>query len=184
MQACGHRMLITPLATPVSADTTQSLIDLLKDCVEAGASIGFLSPLSRDDAFTYWLKVLGDVPHGNRVIFIAREEPAGPIVGSAQIAFESRVNGRHRAEVQKVMVLTTHRRRGLAGKLMNEVESTARMRAVTLLFLDTSDGPGGARHFYDSLAYNYVGGIPGYALDPDGSAWPNAIYYKRLAPAP
>ena len=177
-------MLITPLATPASEDTTNSLIDLLTNCVEAGASIGFLSPLSRADALAYWLKVLGDVPNGNRVILIARETSTGPIIGSAQIAFESRANGRHRAEVQKVMVLTTHRRRGLAAELMDQVEAAARARAVRLLFLDTSDGPGGARRFYDALGYSYVGGIPGYALDPDGSEWPNAIYYKRLAPAP
>jgi ribosomal protein S18 acetylase RimI-like enzyme len=160
------------------------LIELLTNCVDAGASIGFLSPLSRDEASAYWLKVFGNVADGNRVILIAREHAAGPIIGSAQIAFEARANGRHRAEVQKVMVLTMHRRRGLAAALMDQVEATARSRQVTLLFLDTSDGPGGARRFYDSLGYSYVGGIPSYALDPDGSAWPNAIYYKRLAPAP
>ena len=170
-------MLIAPLSVPVSADSAISLIDLLTNCVEGGASI-------RITRFPYWQKVFGNASDGNRVILIAREHSEGPIIGSAQIAFETRANGRHRAEVQKVMVLTTHRRRGLAAALMNQVEATARSRQVTLLFLDTSDGPGGARRFYDSLGYTYVGGIPGYALDPDGSAWPNAIYYKRLAPAP
>lgn len=54
---------------------------------------------------------------------------------------------------------------------------------MSLLFLDTSEGPGGARAFYESLCYTYVGGIPGYATDPDGTFAKNAIYYKTLAPA-
>jgi GNAT superfamily N-acetyltransferase len=83
--------------------------------------------------------------------------------------------------VQKVMVLPTHRRRGLAARLMEEVEITARARGVWLLFLDTSDSHAGARAFYDALRYVYVGGIPGYALDTHGTPEPNAIYYKTLA---
>jgi acetyltransferase len=67
--------------------------------------------------------------------------------------------------------------------LMDALEATARQRGVRLLFLDTSDSHAGARAFYDALRYVYVGGIPGYALDPHGTPEPNAIYYKTLAPA-
>ena len=34
--------------------------------------------------------------------------------------------------------------------------------------------------FYEALGYAYVGGIPGFALDPGGSPAKNAIYYKTL----
>ena len=63
---------------------------------------------------------------------------------------------------------------------MSEVESRARASGVRLLYLDTSEGPGGAREFYENLGYTYAGGIPGYALDPDGSPAKNAIYFKEL----
>jgi ribosomal protein S18 acetylase RimI-like enzyme len=65
---------------------------------------------------------------------------------------------------------------------MAEIETAARARGVRLLFLDTSDSHAGARELYDALGYAYVGGIPGYALNPAGVPEQNAIYYKALEP--
>ena len=177
-------MLIELLTAPVSPETLASLVNLLLDCVEGGASIGFLAPLAKDEAIVYWHHVITDVSDGRRLILVARETPEGPVIGSAQLLAESRANGRHRAEIQKVLVLRPYRRRGLAAALVHRIEAEAQARRLTLLFLDTSDGPSGARPFYAFLGYTYVGGIPGYALDPDGTPAANAIYYKRLALEP
>jgi ribosomal protein S18 acetylase RimI-like enzyme len=147
-RSCTNGALhIESLTNPVPTADFAGLCSVLRECVEAGGSIGFVIP----------------------------------IVGSAQLAFESKSNGRHRAEVQKVIVRVSHRRRGIAAALIAALESAARARRVTLLFLDTSDGLQGARKFYDALGYSYVGGIPGYALDAYGTAEMNAIYYKALA---
>lgn len=177
----GHP-IIEPLSTPLSPVVFAELSALLAACVEGGASIGFLAPLAPAEADAYWEKIAGDLPNGFRLLLVAREASGGRIVGSAQLALESRANGRHRAEVQKVMVLPSHRRRGIAAQLMEEIEAVARTRGVRLLFLDTSDSHSGAREFYEALRYVYVGGIPGYALDPRGTPEKNAIYYKTLAP--
>jgi acetyltransferase len=165
-----------------TAADLRDLKQLLTDCVNDGASIGFLAPLPDAEAEAYWRKVGAEAQAGQRLIFAAREGAGGTIIGSAQLGLESRPNGRHRAEVQKVMVRPTHRRRGIAAALMTQVEAAARDRWVRLLFLDTSEGRGGAVQFYETLGYTYVGGIPGYALDPDGTPAKNAIYYKTLAP--
>lgn len=175
-------MTIELLATPVTPEDRADLIALLMACVEGGASIGFLAPLSHTEAEAYWDGILARLEVGDRVVLVAREAVKRRIVGGAQLALESRANGRHRAEVQKVMVLPEARRRGIASHLMRAIEDAARARGVGLLFLDTSDGRGGARDFYAALAYVYVGGIPGYALEPDGTPAQNAIYYKTLAP--
>ena len=37
-----------------------------------------------------------------------------------------------------------------------------------------------ARALYESLGDTYAGGIPDYALDPDGCPEKNVIYYKKL----
>jgi ribosomal protein S18 acetylase RimI-like enzyme len=174
-------MTIEALPPDVSAEERGELVSLLTECVHGGASMGFLAPLPRADADVYWTKVLDDVASRHRVILVWREH--GAIVGSAQLALETRANGRHRAEVQKVMVRPSHRRRGIAAALMAELEATARSRDVRLLFLDTSEGYGGARALYEALGYVYVGGIPDYALDPDGTPAKNAIYYKMLSAA-
>jgi acetyltransferase len=174
-------MTIEPLALPVASNDRAALVSLLTACVHGGASIGFLAPLAPEEAGAYWTKILAELGGGGRVLLVARDE-AGAIVGAAQLACESRANGRHRGEVQKVMVLPSHRRRGIAAHLMGALEAEARRRGLGLLFLDTSDSHAGARAFYEALRYVYVGGIPGYALDPHGTPEPNAIFYKTLAP--
>ena len=175
-------MIVEMQSARLTAADVEELGSLLVECVGAGASIGFLAPLSSEDAAVYWRKIVAELGAGDRVLCLARETPGGRIVGAAQLALEVRPNGRHRAEVQKVMVRPTHRRKGIATRLMTEIETCARERGRVLLFLDTSDSHAGARDFYERLKYVYVGGIPGYALDPHGRAEPNAIFYKALAP--
>lgn len=171
---------IEPLSASALVSAQDDLVDLLRACVHGGASIGFLAPLPGSEALDYWSALGPQLQSGSRTVLVAREGPDGQIVGSGQLAFESRRNGRHRAEVCKVMVLPSHRGRGIAARLMSELERHARERSIRLLFLDTSEGPGGARGFYETLGYTYVGGIPDYALDPDGRPVKNAIFFKTL----
>ena len=167
--------VLTPAALEGASD---DLSHLLRACVEGGASLGFLAPLPDSDAREYWQSIGLDLQSGRRLLLVARDEER--IVGTGQLAFETKPNGRHRAEVCKVMVLPSHRGRGIAGRLMSELELRARERSIRLLFLDTSEGPAGARGFYESIGYTYAGGIPGYALDPWGHPDKNAIYFKTL----
>jgi ribosomal protein S18 acetylase RimI-like enzyme len=165
-----------------AADTLNrldELASLLIEAVEQGASIGFTLPLGRAEAGDYWKKIAGEVAAGNKALVVAWDEQ-GELLGSAQLARESRANGRHRAEVQKVMVRQALRGRGIGTELMKRIEQEARAAGRTLLFLDTSMGPGGAVIFYRRLGYNFVGSIPDYAADPDGRLVPNAIFYKQL----
>jgi len=156
---------------------------LLIDAVRNGASVGFVLPFTDGEVEDYWHKVCGDVTAGHRLLFAAFDD-GGRLVGSAQLALEPRANGRHRAEVQKVMVLAAHRGRGIGAALMARVEAEAWARDRVLLFLDTSAGESGATKFYERLGYTLAGGIPDFAADPDGRLAANAIYYKRLGARP
>jgi acetyltransferase len=170
---------VEPLPATAFAVAEGDLTTLLQACVHGGTSIGFLAPLSDADARAYWQSLVPQVASGARLVLVARDD-AGDIVASGQLVFESRQNGRHRAEVCKVMVRPSHRRRGIAAELMRDLEQYARDRAIRLLFLDTSEGRGGARELYETLGYTYAGGIPDYALDPDGRPAKNAIFFKKL----
>lgn len=152
---------------------------LLRDAVEHGASIGFMLPLSDAEVRDYWRSVAAQVGGESKVVFVALDA-AGRVVGSAQLGLELRANGRHRAEVQKVMVLHAARSAGIGAALMTALEAEARRRGRTLLFLDTSVGRSGAVEFYTKLGWTPAGGIPDYARDPDGAFAANAIFYKRL----
>jgi ribosomal protein S18 acetylase RimI-like enzyme len=152
---------------------------LLHACVHAGASIGFVLPFSQDDAAAFWTGgVLSAVRDGVRMLLVARD--GAPIVGSVQLDYDTPPNGRHRAEVRKLIVHPDLRRRGIARALMAELERRARSLDRTLLTLDTRTGDK-AEPLYASLGYATAGIIPGFARDPfDGRLDATTIMYKVL----
>ncbi len=102
------------------------------------------------------------------------------IIGTAHLAFPWQPNGNHRAEVQKVLVHTCARKRGLGTALMVAIEAEARAIGRSLLFLDTERTSAGER-LYEKVGYTRVGVIPKYALNFDGSELiDTVVYYKIL----
>ena len=166
------------LTTAPTDRLREGLIDLLCDSVEGGASVGFLSPLTRETAGAYWQDVLREVESPSRVMLVATME-SGVVAGSVQLSLVQKENGRHRAEVQKLLVHRRYRNQGLAHRLMNAIESEAQQRGITLLVLDTIEGEL-AEQLYLKLGYIRVGEIPNYASFPDGRLWATVIFYKEL----
>jgi hypothetical protein len=66
--------MVEALGPEVSAQQRTQLQDLLIACVAGGASIGFLAPLSREDAAAYWRKIEAELPAGQRVLMVVRTE--------------------------------------------------------------------------------------------------------------
>lgn len=153
------------------------LIKLLQDTVASGASVGFLPPLSAENAQQYWSEVFREIAHGTHVLLAARE--AGHIVGSVQLALATKPNATHRAEVQKLFVLQKQRRRGTGRALMQAIEQVARERGRTLLVLDTRQGDA-AEQLYRKLDYREAGVIPAYARSATGMLDSTIFFYKLL----
>jgi acetyltransferase len=172
-------MRIAPVTPAELAACAVEFHALLRDAVDHGASIGFTIPLAETEVADYWRKVGADVAAGSKLLFAARDD-AQRLLGSGQLALEMRSNGRHRAEVQKLLVFAARRGAGVGTLLMRAVEKAARAHGRTLLFLDTSVGASGAMKLYEQLGYTQCGGIPDYAMDPDGTLKANAIFYKKL----
>ena len=160
-----------------SAETPvlEGLCTLLIDAVDDGASVGFLAPLARDTARRYWEKVLASLSDG---MFVWIAEESGEVVGTVQLSLCGKENGRHRADVQKLLVLRAHRGKGISTALMNAVDDYAAENARTLLVLDTIAGSP-AEIVYRRLGWQKVGEIPEYAAMPDGELRATAYYYKR-----
>ena len=166
------------ITTPPSASIYNGLIELLRDSVEGGASVGFLAPLKPELAAAFWNDMLREAATPSRVLLIATAEN-GDVAGSVQLALGQKENGRHRAEVQKLLVHTRYRHRGLGRRLMNAIEHEAKQRGLTLLYLDTIEGEL-AEQLYIKLGYVRLGEIPNYASFPDGRLWATVIFYKLL----
>ena len=151
---------------------------MLVDCVDNGASVGFLSPLAADVADRYWNRVFSLVSDGSVVLWVAEDD--GRIVGTVQVELCGKDNGKHRGELQKLLVHTSARGRGVARALMAEAERFARENRRTLLVLDTQVGST-AESVYRNLGWSRAGEIPDYATTPTGELHPTVYYYKILA---
>lgn len=155
------------------------LMALLRETVAGGAAMGFLPPVSEAEAREYWEGVLAELDTPKRLLLAARAE--GRIVGTAQLELAQKPNGRHRAEVQKVMVHREARQQGLGRALMRAVEAAAREHGRSLLVLDTREGDV-AEQLYRSAGYVEAGRIPYFAYSADGSLHTTVVFYRWLGP--
>jgi len=163
--------------TSVDAATIEALADVLIDCVEGGASVSFMHPLTRERARAFWRKVAGDVHAAQRALVVA--EDAQGICGTVQLIFDLPENQPHRADLAKMLVHRRARRQGLGAALVRAAEATARECGKTLLVLDAvTDGD--AARLYERLGWIRVGAIPGYALMPRGGLCSTTYFYRDL----
>lgn len=161
----------------VTKEHIEGLCDVLMDCVEGGASVGFMAPFTRDRAVEFWSRVAQAVAAGKRALLIASDERG--VCGTVQLILDLPENQPHRADLVKMLVHRRARRKGLGADLMRAAESTARDCGKTLLVLDAvTDGD--AARLYERLDWVRVGDIPNYALMPDGAQCSTTIYYRNL----
>ncbi|HEX5012117.1 MAG TPA: GNAT family N-acetyltransferase [Planctomycetota bacterium] len=161
----------------VDSRTLAALCDVLIDCVEGGASVSFMLPLTRERAERFWRRVAEDVAAGHRALLVA--EDTHGVCGTVQLILDLPENQPHRADLAKMLVHRRARRRGLGEVLMRAAEDTARECGKTLLVLDAvTDGD--AARLYARLGWVRVGDIPNYALMPDGAPCGTTYFYREL----
>ena len=160
--------------TALSDRDLDELTDLLVAVVEQGASVGFLPPLDPLEARAYWQKA---IQADNVVFLVARKDAA--IVGTVQLEYSTKKNGRHRAEVNKLLVHPNAQRMGIGRKLMTELEAIAAENGWTTLHLDTREGDI-SNNVYQSLGWIQAGIIPRWAESANGSLDGTVFYYKLL----
>lgn len=159
--------------------TAEALADVLLDCVEAGASIGFMHPLSRAMAVTFWEGILASATRGERIVLVAEDTASQSIVGTVQLVLTMPDNQPHRADVAKMQVHRRARRRGVGAALLRAIEAEARNAGRTLLVLDTVTGSD-AERLYSNLGWQRCGVIPDYALWPQGGLCSTTVFYRQL----
>ncbi len=157
----------------------QALSDVLIDCVEGGASVSFMLPMSRAKAEEFWRAASQASARGERVV-LAAEDAAGNIVGTVQLIVAQPENQQHRADLAKMLVHRRVRRRGVGAALLAAAERTALEAGKTLLVLDTASGD--AERLYARLGWQRCGVIPGYALLPQGGLCDTTFVYRTLHP--
>lgn len=169
--------MIARIGTLTDRDVAE-LADVLVDCVEGGASVSFMAPLTHDRAGAFWRGLAEEVAQGRRLLFVARD--GAGIVGTVQVILSQPENQPHRADVAKMLVHRRGRRSGIGAALMRAAEDGARAAGKTLLVLDTATGSA-AERLYARLGWQRAGIIPDYALWPQGGLCATTLFYRRLA---
>ena len=154
-----------------------ALSAVLADCVDDGASVGFMYPLVEGEAETFWRGVATNVARGEVALLVAEHD--GEIVGTVQMGLTAKPNQPHRGDVMKLLVHRKARGLGLSKKLMAAAEVEAKAHGRWLLVLDTATGEL-AEGIYERLGWTQSGIIPNYALYPDGRYCATTLFFKDL----
>ena len=154
----------------------EGLSDVLIDCVEGGASVSFMLPMTRAKAETFWRDVAASMARGERVVITAEDETG--IVGTAQIILDQPENQPHRGDLAKMLVHRRARRRGIGEALLVAAERSALRAGKTLLVLDTASDD--AERLYARQGWQRCGRFRNYALWPDGRPCATTYYFKFL----
>jgi GNAT superfamily N-acetyltransferase len=174
----SEKTAIRRLGANEAAACIEALADVLIDCVEGGASVSFMLPLSREKAVDFWRGVANGVARHERVLLVA-EDREGRIVGTVQMIVSQPDNQPHRADVAKMLVHRGARRRGIAQRLIAAIDGVARAEGKSVLVLDTVTG-GDAERLYARAGWQRVGNVLNYALMPDGEFCSTTFFYKHL----
>jgi GNAT superfamily N-acetyltransferase len=168
---------IEVLDAAAAASAEGRLADILCACVDAGASVSYLPPLAPDVARAFWKRMAADVAAGARILLAAWQD--AELVGTVMLEFAASPNQPHRAEVQKLLVHPSARRRGLARALMLRAEQETLRAGRALLTLDTRAGDA-AESLYRALGWQEAGRIPGYALNADLTPCDTVFFWKQV----
>ncbi len=153
------------------------LADLLVDAVAHGASVNFLAGFQHHEAEAFWRGQVSGIADGSRVLLVA--EAAGRIVGTVVLTFAPQPNAPHRAEIGKMLVHSSLRKRGLGTRLLMEAEERARAAGRTLLLLDTETDSAGEA-LYRRCGWTRFGVVPGHSYRTDGRLSSASYFYKTV----
>jgi ribosomal protein S18 acetylase RimI-like enzyme len=152
-----------------------ALTEVLQGCVADGASVGFIDAGDRAAMERFWQDKIYSLASGDNQLLVAWQQ--GVIVATVMVGFSAMPNGRHRAEISKLLVHPSARRQGIARRLMQQAEQLAVEQGKTLLVLDTRSGDV-ATDLYLSLDWQIAGSIPLYAESTEGALDATTVMYK------
>ena len=154
-----------------------ALAQLLLDAHDSGMALGLAAPLSLESAHAAYRDAAARLAPGERILLAALE--VGEVVGAVQLDRSDAGNGRHRAEMRRLVVRADRRGAGVGRALMEAIVEAARGLGLRLLWLSTHEGTDADR-IYERLGWTRAGVIPDYAELPNGELSGNAFYFLRL----
>jgi ribosomal protein S18 acetylase RimI-like enzyme len=174
MSARTSVLSVTHVIRRATHGDVPALCGVLLGVVRGGASVGFLAVVTPADAELFWSAHLANP---SNVVLVATDGRA--VIGTGTLVLAGLPNGRHRAEVAKLLVRPDAQGHGVGRELLAALEAEAVVHGRRTLVLDTvTDSP--AQRLYESAGWTVVGVIDDYADLPDGTPSPTTYLTKRL----
>ena len=150
------------------------LAEILHDAVIKGASVNFMNPFSMAEAVEFYTEIADRVQKREIILFAAFYH--NHVVGTCQLIPAQKPNQKHRVDLAKLLVHSSHRNKGIGASLLVAADEEIRRRGLKLVTLDTALNT--AESLYERAGYQRVGIIPKFALFPDGAYCDTVYFYK------
>ncbi|MEU0738467.1 GNAT family N-acetyltransferase [Streptomyces sp. NPDC006134] len=148
---------LDPAVTPA---LREGVLDLWTDVSNAGGSVGFVPPVTREEVRPELVKHMVAMAEGRARLLVGHDE-AGEVAATAFLTFNTHRLMAHWVWLYTVMVHPRHQGRGYGRDLLAAAEEAARgldgIEAIRL----TCRGGRGLERFYASCGYKEVGRVPG-----------------------
>ncbi|MGP4009569.1 GNAT family N-acetyltransferase [Streptomyces sp. 4N124] len=148
---------LDPAVDPTLRD---GILDLWTDVSNAGGSVGFVPPVTREAIRPELVKHFAAMAEGRTRLLVGHDE-SGQVAATAFLTFNMHRLMTHWLWLYTVMVHPRHQGRGYGRDLLAAAEDAARgfdgIEAVRL----TCRGGNGLERFYGSCGYKEVGRVPG-----------------------
>jgi GNAT superfamily N-acetyltransferase len=154
------------------------LARIFRETVNGGSPLGFMPPITDEQARDYWVSLGPELRAGSRILLAAFS--GQDLIGSGQLALSQRGNSPHRAEIQRLFVARSVRGQGVGKALMEALHQVARENRRSLVTLNTRHGEP-PEAFYRALGYREVGVIPGWTIGPKGELYDHITLYQNLS---
>ena len=168
---------IEQLDAPAVRAKAGELAQLLLDAHASGMALGLAAPLTAAGAREAYLQTAERLEPGEHVLLVALDRDE--VVGAVQVDRAKAPNGRHRAELRRLVVRADRRGSGIGRALVEAATDHARAAGLRLLWLTTHEGTV-AERVYEQLGWQRSGVIEDWATLPDGTLASNAFFYLRL----
>lgn len=143
--------------TPALRD---GVLDLWTDVSNAGGSVGFVPPVTREDIRPELVKHLAAMTEGRTRLLVGHDED-GQVAATAFVAFNTHRLMKHWVWLYTVMVHPRHQGKGYGRDLLAAAADAVRgLEGIEAIRL-TCRGGHGLEHFYGSCGYKEVGRVPG-----------------------
>ncbi|KAK3686594.1 hypothetical protein LTR37_019655 [Vermiconidia calcicola] len=185
-----------------------SIVNLHASCILNDHTVAtFIPPLSQEQMHQRWMHLLKETTSGLRIIIVYisnvedRNEslhdvvlpfgaiewpqisPGKEVSGTASLSLPKTETGPFRGLVQNLFVSPHYRRRGIASKLLAELERQALRHDRWNLMLDTTQGTD-AEILYTNLRWERLGVVKNYGLSPqDGRFLDGVFFWKDIRSA-